>query len=271
MAKLKLYPLGLTAYQPADHPRTPPPKTEVSGWTVNSTRSLVRWLYTVDISRIDGLLVAFTFTVRDCPDTPDDWKRLREAFFRRLRHQGVTTLLWLTEWQRRGVPHLHGIVVLPASSSWPTDDWCKTARKYRAEHHAQHVNLIHDAQGWMEYLAKHSARGVSHYQRNQANAPAGWQDKTGRMWGKRGNWPTSNPIEFSLDDKTFFRLRRLIRNHAIACSRKRRDWKSLKFARTMLRSTDPVVSRVRGLSRFCHEAQTLRFLDSLRETGNISC
>ena len=184
MAKLKLYPLGVSAYQPSGHRRQPPPKSEVSGWTVNSTRSLVRWLYSVDLARIDGHLLAFTFTVRDCPATPDDWKRLREAFFRRMHHRGVTQIFWLTEWQRRGVPHLHGVIVAPSLSGLcPHWEWFEAAKKYGARLESQHINFIHDARGWMEYLAKHSARGVSHYQRNQKHAPVGWQDKTGRMWG----------------------------------------------------------------------------------------
>ena len=48
-----------------------------------------------------------SLTLRDCPPSHDDWKTLREALFFRLRRKGLYRLHWLTEWQKRGVPHLH--------------------------------------------------------------------------------------------------------------------------------------------------------------------
>ena len=272
MAKMKLYPAGITCYQPSNAQRVPPQKTELRGWTANSTRSLIRWLYSVDPSYVGGSGLAFTLTVAECPETPNDWKRLRESFFRRLHHAGISRVFWLTEWQRRGVPHLHGIVIVSEESPREiVQHWVKSARHYRAEPDAQDCKPIRNAQGWFEYLAKHSARGVKNYQRSGDRIPASWQGKTGRMWGRRGDWATRPPIELTLDDRVFFRLRRLIRSRAVSLARSRGDWKALSYARTMLKSSDLKVSRVRGLSRFCLAGEALSFLDALQGEGRISC
>ena len=272
MAKLRLYPSGFTTFQPSPGNSSNFGNRRASaGWTAATTRALVRFLYSVDFAAITGELHSFTLTVRHCPHAPDDWIRVRKAFFRRLAHRGSQTLLWLTEWQRRGVPHLHGIVVLP--SSFPPVDfllqWLGAAKEFEPNQRAQVLRHIYDPVGWSEYLGKHSARGVQNYQRSNANIPPGWCGKTGRMWGHRGQFPTREPIDLDLAPAQFFMLRRILRLRAISQARARADPAGITYARTMLKHSDPTVSRVRGLSQFADIDRTLNLVAFLATTGRI--
>ncbi|MFO5973161.1 hypothetical protein, partial [Pseudomonas aeruginosa] len=60
-----------------------------------------------------GPAAALTPTVRDCPPTSDDWHRLLKAWAMRMQRAGMIRLHWVTEWQRRGVPHLHCAIWFP--------------------------------------------------------------------------------------------------------------------------------------------------------------
>ena len=141
--------------------------------------------------------------------------------------------------------------------------WNWTSRSYRSEIHCQTIAAIWDALGWVEYLGKHSARGVHHYQRSGANIPAAWQGRTGRMWGKRGDWLIREPIPLECDLPSFFRLRRVLRGKAISEARSAKRWLSLSFCRRSLKNPDAVLSRLRGVSQFIPHHQTLAILEGL--------
>ena len=80
---------------------------------------------------------------------------------------------------------------------------------------AQTVKPMTDLLGWSQYVAKHAARGVRHYQRSGDGIPPEWRGLTGRVWGHRGNWPVRKPSRYQLDgregDGAFFAFRRLVR------------------------------------------------------------
>jgi hypothetical protein len=109
MPVIQVYRHGMTAGVPPSMPPSPTHRRgDVQGWSKNATRSNTRFLYSVDETKLTGHGCAVTLTIRDCPPSAQDWKRLREALFVRLRRMGLVRAHWLTEWQRRGVPHLHG-------------------------------------------------------------------------------------------------------------------------------------------------------------------
>ncbi|WP_229149984.1 hypothetical protein, partial [Alcanivorax sp. 1008] len=204
---------------------------EVGGWSSSATRRNVAFLRSVEPSTLSGtpdaplLGLAVTLTLRDCPATSDDWHKLRRAFLKRLERIGLARCHWVTEWQRRGVPHLHGAFWFPgdvsdfaAIRSEVLLHWLAVADSHNVSIRAQHCALISDALGWFQYVAKHAARGVKHYQRSSDNIPEGWK-KTGRMWGHTGDWDTREPVQVDLPDPVYFRLRRLVRSWRVADAR----------------------------------------------------
>lgn len=230
------------------------PRGKVEGWSRKSTARLRRWFYTVDGDQLDGSGVAVTLTVRELPPTAADWTRTRERFLERMRRAGLVRGQWLTEWQRRGVPHLHGCLFLPQDAQrlqeLVTGHWLASAAEWGARDSGQHVNPLWGLSGWLQYQAKHSSRGVRHYQR--ANVPASWRTGTGRLWGVVGDWPVREELaEISTAD--FHRFRRLLRSWLIAEARKSKDTRRAAYLRTLLRDPEARRSSVRAVGEFCPE------------------
>lgn len=176
---------------------------------------MIQWLWSIEADRLDGPGLAITLTVGTTPATSDDWGAIRDRFLQWLRDNGATRHHWLTEWTRRGRPHLHLCVY-----GIPTDDttrvklalaWINLARSagLEAGFKGQHPEPIRDATGWLKYVAMHSARGVDHYQRT--TPPEGWT-KTGRLWGKGGDWPTAEAMSIRLTATQTWRYIALLRN-----------------------------------------------------------
>lgn len=292
MPVVKLYQNGLTAGCPPRHVnRKPVPRGDCKGWSLRTSRGNTRFLYSVvsadlPVSADDPprplLGLSGSLTVGDCPLTHEDWKKVREAFLLRQRRRGLYRLHWLTEWQKRGVPHLHfaawflqpeseyEAAILPALVK---ADWLQLTAPYRSSGKGQEIKPITDEVGWLQYLSKHASRGAAHYQRAMSTIPKGWQ-KTGRMWGHLGDFPTREPQGLELDDRGWFKFRRIVRGWRLAQARilirhpaskpvERRHLdeqtrrRRIKSARRMLQcriSADPTVlerlSRCRGVSEW---------------------
>jgi hypothetical protein len=275
-------------------------RSEVTGWSTGATRRNLAFLRTIDERKLNDTgytARAITLTLRDCPASADDWHRIRKAFLQRLTRLGMIRGHWVTEWQRRGVPHLHGCIWLPddVTPVMIKRHWLQlTAHKYGASPKAQHVLIITDAVGWFKYLSKHAARGVAHYQRSAANIPEGWKTKTGRVWGHVGDWPLSDPLKIKLDDAGFYRFRRLARSWRVADARSREVSLIRKMihvnpfaiafsdsekytrsgaahavtsAKRALRCSDRSLSNVRGVSEWIPGATTLIFLTWMTSEG----
>lgn len=244
---------------------------DCQGWTLKAARANTAFLRSVPLSGLTGVGITFTLTLRDCPPTHDDWKRLREAFFVRLRRAGFIRVHWVTEWQRRGVPHLHGVAYFPAHDhpwgQFIISTWVQLASSYGCSARAQHWNYIHDVVGWLKYLAKHAARGAGHYQRSAESVPEGWQ-KTGRIWGHLGQWDTRDPMRFGLEETGFFAFRRLCRGYRVADSRASGDTFRIRSARRMLQSSDKALCRVRGVSEWIPEHVQVQMMDCLAANGH---
>lgn len=253
---------------PQDHERAL--RGEVKGWTTAAVRRHTKWLYSVDSPSLDGAGFAVTLTLRDCPPSSDDWHAVRRRFIRRLEREGLVRFHWVTEWQRRGVPHLHGAfywsedMLLLDALSVILKAWLAAASDYRAEGQAQDIKRIDGAVGWLKYLSKHASRGVQHYQR--MGHPEGWA-KTGRLWGYGGSWPTAEPMKFDLDRHAGFRFRRIMRAWTIGDARRHSDPKREAWARGMLRCSDPKLSPVRGVSGWVPESVTLGVIALLWDQG----
>jgi len=247
---------------------------QVEGWSEGATRRNTQFLMSIREDRLTGAGCALTLTVRDCPPTAKDWHRLRKAWVERMRRAGMVRLHWVTEWQRRGVPHLHCAIWWPDCYDFatPIDAWVDLASAYGAGHRGQHARVIDGPVGWFQYLSKHAARGVKHYQRTHDNIPEGWQSKTGRVWGHMGDWPVEKPRKFGLQDQHgdggWFRLRRMVRAWRVADARAAREPWRIRSARTMLKSPDLVLSRLRGFAEWMpDDLVQVRMLANVAERG----
>lgn len=276
------------------HPRAK--RDIVIGWSSGAARRNLRWLYAVDERELTGEGWAITLTVRDCPASPELWHRLIRDYYRKvgsvLAYAGCTLLRYhyVTEWQRRGVPHLHGMIYVSegtgAKMTLPhilRSLWLGYAAPYGAHINAQYATPITGVLGWLQYVAKHAARGIQHYQRASANIPVGWRKGgTGRMWGKGGLWPIKEPLRLDVDSRGYHVLRRWARSWRIADARaaipspcamlrnptqyvlaKRR----LVSARGCLRCADPDLSAVRGMSEWIPDDLMLRMFARLSADG----
>jgi len=189
---------------------------------------------------------------------------------------------WVVEWHSRGVPHLHGAiwfkdeVASKAIGECILGGWVLgVAARYGAGYKGQHCAPVTDAVGWFQYLSKHAARGVSHYQRNPENIPEGWT-KTGRMWGHVGEWPTDEGTALHMDAAGFVAYRRLVRRWRIADARRelQRDPESrqsryrLKSARSMLKDPMRGRSAVRGVSEWIPQRDNLALIASVAAQGH---
>lgn len=243
---------------------------EVVGWSRAAVRRHVRWLYSVDTLALSGVGFALTLTLLDCPAGPAEWARLRDTWLKRVVYLGAIRTHWIVEWQRRGVPHLHAAVYFAEGTDLGMGArvvaaWLELAAEYGAGHSGQNVQVIDGPLGWLKYLSKHAARGVEHYQRQ--GKPEGWE-RTGRLWGHGGDWPTPLPIEATITNAEMYRLRRLMRSWRVADARAaalrrddpRRPWRRLTYARRMLKCPDPYASRFRGVSEWIPQALWLRLL-----------
>lgn len=309
MRTIKVYRHGCTlgtAPLKNDHLREK--RSTVSGWSHGATRRNTAFLRSVvepelstDSQGQPLRAYAVTLTLKDCPATSDDWHKLRKAFLMRLSRAGLYRSHWVTEWQRRGVPHLHGAFWVPMDvMPWQIiRHWLELTSSSGASDRGQFITPITDAVGWFKYLAKHASRGVSHYQRNPMNIPPEWRKKTGRVWGKTGDWPVRDAIAVELDDQAYFALRRLLKHwrHADARAsvpesvslavRKQPELSAcpphvqlrasgalrrVVQARRMLTCGCPRLSAVRGASEWLPEEVQLIALDWLRSEGySVTC
>lgn len=248
---------------------------DVSGWSAGACRRNTEFLMSVRDRDLTGAGVALTLTVRDCPPTSDDWHRLRRAWEARMRRAGMVRLHWVTEWQRRGVPHLHCALWWPDSYDMitPINAWVDLAHRFGAGHRGQHGAKIDAAVGWFQYVSKHAARGVRHYQRCADNMPPAWQQKTGRVWGKVGHWPTAERRRFRLQDQHgdggWFAYRRMVRAWRIADARAAGESIRLRQARSMLRESDQALSRVRGVMEWIPDHVQMALFANLAARGFV--
>lgn len=267
----------------AGHNPAPTKRGEIKGWTQAQVRRHTQWLYGVDAPALSGTGVAVTLTVRDCPASADDWMRARERFFVSMRRAGMIRGHWVTEWQRRRVPHMHGAIYFPEGTDVLVVIglvymyWLAAASEFSPGSQSQDVKAIDGAEGWLQYLSKHAARGVRHYQR--WGHPEGWE-KTGRLWGKLGEWPVIEPLKFDMSSQAYWRYRRLMRGWREADARaalgaartpeaRRTALRRIRTARGMLKCSDGRLSPVRGVSEWAGQDVSLAFVSLLADDGHL--
>lgn len=253
MPIVSILPNGGQSYMPAPCPtHSPARRGDAAGWSRDVARRNMDFLLSVESERLSGHGLALSLTLKDCPATPQDWQNLRCAFFKRLRRMGMTRAHWLTEWQRRGVPHMHAAIWFdsPQDPARIKAHWTDAAKGYRSGIYSQDVKRIHGAVGWFEYLAKHATRSVANYQRSPENIPSGWQGKTGRMWGHLGDWPTSDAKDVDVPCRVWHQYRRLMIRYQVGKARRQRDRSRARYLRSYRSRAPSDTSSAQALPRF---------------------
>ena len=112
--------------------------------------------------------------------------------------------------------------------------------------------------------------------------PKGWQ-KTGRMWGHLGDFPTREPMGLELDERGWFQFRRIVRGWRLAQARASKSFsrdlvrrlldeqtrrRRIKSARRMLQCSDLGLSRCRGVSEWIPLSLGLSIAEVLARAGH---
>lgn len=214
----------------------------ITGWTAGMVRRQIVWLWSVLPDRLGRDGWAVTLTTGGTPDSAASWTAARKMFLHRMAREGVHQHHWVTEWTAKGRPHLHLSMFGGSMDDYrPTQldtlalvHWLQVCDHFGwdATPEAQHITPITGATGWMEYVSKHAARGVAHYQRQ--GAPEGWET-TGKLWGKGGDWETETPDEVELLDNQFYRYRRLVMRYQQARYRRAGSTRKRRLSRSQRR------------------------------------
>lgn len=253
MAVLTVYANGVTGGFSGRNTE-PPKRGDIKGWSNASIRRNIKFLYSIPAKALGSDGWALTLTVRNLPSSPEAWTASRNAFFQRLRRLGITRCHWITEWQRRGVPHLHlcvwsSTVKIDAElTELLLSNWLEVTQQYGSLRAAQFATPIYDSLGWSQYVSKHASRGVNYYQRSPEKIPEGWL-KMGKLWGKFGDWPVQNPQEIVVNAKAFYQLRRWVNKVKINKARQINDVASEKYLRSRYKK-EPKQSAVMGLNEW---------------------
>lgn len=250
---------------------------KIIGWSRGSSARHLRFLQEVDGTQLNDLHgYALTFTVRDLP-TCDEWLFYRRELLMFLKER-FELGHWVTELQARGVPHLH--IAVYALDKLSSDDvkeliffWCVLTAKHRSKPIAQWVDVIKPGDGWSKYCAKHASRSVRHYQRE--GLPPGWS-RSGRLWGKWGDWPT-NRNEFLLSPSAAILFRRLARAWAVKQAKLDADklanfkgtkpnYYGVKAAKRLTRR-DPALWAVQGFRLWIPQEVVINLLQACKTLG----
>lgn len=255
--KVSIYPNGGTMYTQSPSPSRPQPKRgNTRGWSQNVSRRNTDFLLSVEADKLTGHGFALSLTIKDAPDTPGDWRKIREAYFQRLRRMGMTRLHWLTEWQGRGCPHMHAAVWFEGTHEESVEfykalpyHWLEVTSSYGSQRFGQYVAPITGSAGWFEYLAKHATRGIRNYQRSQENIPKNWTGSTGRMWGHTGDWPTKENQLIDPPPAVWHQYRRLMLRYQIGKARRQGDKRRVGYLRRYRSQAPQETSRAQALPR----------------------
>lgn len=285
---MKLSPSGCSVTTAKPRKSAPPPiRTKNKGWTKHAAMRNRAFLWSVVPEQLNGFGFSVTHTVLECP-TPHLWQKWVTSYLMNCRKRWPLTRYHLvTEWQKRGMPHLHmavwfhgldrschgsrkaglagsgpnGSIIEGIDIPLETDLiklWLKIAAAGKPARVSQDVKPIttDDAGHWLQYLAKHAVRGVSNYQRSSENIPAAWKGATGRVWRKGGDWPVENRVEVhGLSKSEEYQYRRIFCRYLASLPRSMRIKRSerprvARYWKNWRKCTDVSRSHLRAPSSF---------------------
>lgn len=227
-AVVSILPGGATASVISPHSAPNPTRTQNKGWTKGASLRCAAFLRSIDFEALTGFGAAYTLTIPAAPKgasafvSPVEFHTLLDSWLKRQARRGMIRYVWVIEWTRRGTPHLH-------ISAWYSEevsplltgvsDWLaltKNVGPSGTSAGAQTGEELTSA-GWLQYSAKHGARGVKQYQRQSDNLTTEWRENPGRVWGKssKASWEgvAVDPLRLTFETtKSFYRFRRLVKS-----------------------------------------------------------
>lgn len=237
------------------------PKSEITDWSAKSRSNMTKTIASLDYTeweQADGALAMVTLTL------PGDWqavaptgkrfKKLVENFRLRWRDAGMTwRCLWKLEFQRRGAPHMHLLMRVPALvngeifETWLSRNWASVVgaskvvdREDGSSEYSRHLaagtGVDFSGQDFSDptrismYFAGHSAK-TTDGKEYQHIVPEEWQAPgagPGRFWGFSGL--KKAVVEVDMPQKDYDRTQRIMRHVAkarawrVAVLRERGRW-----------------------------------------------
>ena len=187
----------------------------MTAFTRGSRNRLLKTLHSIDWPEVapqGGLWIGLTYP-GDPRHVPGE-RATVQAHLRRFqgrwnRRFGPARGIWKLEYQRRGAPHLHLMLVRPmtddaddAIEEWCRRNWWEIVGSGDDDHliHGAHVRYWVDANLLISYLTDYCDS-----KRYQHEAPGGFED-TGRWWGYWRIKPDRQVIGVS--EQTYYRVRR---------------------------------------------------------------
>lgn len=305
---MKLSPSGASVTTSKPRQTAPPPiRTKNKGWTKHAALRNRAFLWSVVPEQLSGFGFSITHTVRHC-DSPQIWQKWIKRYIDIVRKRWPLTRYHIvTEWQRRGMPHLHGTLYFhgrpeadaDAVRGAPTGSgpngsiiegidipselaliriWLKITEEGQSARVSQDVKPIstEDATHWLQYLAKHAVRGVSNYQRSAENIPAKWKGETGRVWRKGGDWPIETPLKaHGLSKSDEYQYRRIFCRYLASLPPSMRIKRSERanvrlFWSKWLKCNDTARSHLRAPSSFIRIEDQIRIIHSINPDAYFS-
>ena len=215
-------------------------RSEITEWSAKSRSNMSKILASLDYSQWDresGALAMVTLTL------PGDWetvapngrefKKLVEKFRKRWLRAGMEWVcLWKLEFQKRGAPHWHSLVRVPALvrgvpfEQWLSRTWADCVAHPDPEEYAKHLAAgtgvdfsgkdFSDPRRIALYFMGHSAKSQDGKE-YQHVVPKLWQAPgkgPGRFWGFCGL--VKALIEVDVTQRDYDRVRRILRHLAKA-------------------------------------------------------
>lgn len=178
-----------------------PPRREVRGLSEKSRRRLIKKLAALDKTSQKHKPVFITLTYPDVwPEAPAEWHAHLKNFCQRVRYKFPhACIIWRLEYQERGAPHFHLILLGPRflDYSWVAEKWNAVVAKGNEQHLAAGTET-RAARNWGEtqnYLAKYVAKQLPHEH----------TEATGRQWGIYGRDNLPIYLETYMVPDAFFR------------------------------------------------------------------
>jgi len=217
--------------------RSPTARTSITAWSARSRARMTRSLASLDWTPMYGagrpaVMITLTYPgdwLTVAPDGRTVKRHLRALAKRYTRAWGTAPIFpWKLEFQRRGAPHLHLLLVAPEGTvggllfrAWLSQAWADVVGHPDPSEYARHLaagtgvdylrgGRCFDPKRAAVYFAKHGgAAGGKEYQHV---VPEAWQQPgkgPGRFWGVQGLEPATATV--TLEVREYVQLRRTLR------------------------------------------------------------